>query len=64
MTTFTISSPIPNPERHSYSVARHRAIADAIRDRNVSAAKKAMRGVIEDGAERVLAATKGVQNAD
>jgi hypothetical protein len=30
----------------------------------VSAAKKAMRGVIEDGAERVLAATKGVQNAD
>ncbi|MBQ9349752.1 MAG: FadR family transcriptional regulator [Phyllobacterium sp.] len=64
VTTFTISSPIPNPERHSYSVARHRAIADSIRDRNVSAAKKAMRGVIEDGAERVLAATKGVQNAD
>nr|WP_244642828.1 FadR/GntR family transcriptional regulator [Phyllobacterium sp. 628] len=58
VTTFTISSPIPNTERHLHSVARHTAIADAIRDRNVEAAKIAMRGVIEDGAERVLSATK------
>ena len=57
VTTFTISSPIPNTERHMYSVARHRAIADAIRDRDVAAAKEAMRGVIQDGAERVLAAS-------
>ncbi|PWV92130.1 GntR family transcriptional regulator [Phyllobacterium myrsinacearum] len=57
VTTFTISSPIPNTERHMHSVARHRAIADAIRDRDVAAAKEAMRGVIQDGAERVLAAS-------
>ncbi|MCO4318157.1 FadR family transcriptional regulator [Phyllobacterium sp. 21LDTY02-6] len=55
VTTFTISSPIPNAHRHDYTVARHRAIADAIRDGNVRAAKRSMRNVIDDGAVRVLA---------
>jgi DNA-binding FadR family transcriptional regulator len=57
VTTFTISSPVPSPERHGQSVARHNAIVDAINVRDVQAAKAAMRAVIEDGAERVLAAT-------
>jgi DNA-binding FadR family transcriptional regulator len=55
VTTFTISSPIPNPERHGQSVARHKAIVDAINVRDVQSAKAAMRAVISDGAERVLA---------
>jgi len=57
VTTFTISSPIPNSERYGQSVARHKAIADAINVRDVQAAKAAMRAVIVDGAERVLATT-------
>lgn len=56
VTTFTISSPIPNSESHIRSVARHAAIAVAIRDGNVEAAKAAMRVVIAEGAERVLVA--------
>jgi DNA-binding FadR family transcriptional regulator len=56
VTTFTISSPIPNSESHVRSVARHAAIAEAIRDGNVEAAKAAMRVVIAEGAERVLLA--------
>ena len=54
VTTFTISSPIPNSESHIRSVARHQAIAVAIRDGDVEAAKAAMRVVIGEGAERVL----------
>ncbi|WP_354346264.1 FadR/GntR family transcriptional regulator [Phyllobacterium ifriqiyense] len=56
VTTFTISSPIPNSESHIRSVARHAAIAAAIRDGDVEAAKAAMRVVIAEGAERVLVA--------
>lgn len=60
VTTFTISSPIPDTERHARSVARHKAIVDAVRMRDVEAAKIAMRAVIQEGAERVLAATAPV----
>jgi DNA-binding FadR family transcriptional regulator len=56
VTTFTISSPIPNSESHIISVARHAAIADAIKVGDVEAAKEAMRVVIREGADRVLAA--------
>ncbi|TXR46547.1 FadR family transcriptional regulator [Phyllobacterium endophyticum] len=56
VTTFTISSPIPNSESHVRSVARHAAIAEAIKAGDVDAAKQAMRVVIEEGAERVLTA--------
>ncbi len=54
VTTFTISSPIPNSESHIRSVARHAAIADAIKAGDAEAAKEAMRVVIREGAERVL----------
>ena len=63
MTTFTISSPIPNSESHVRSVARHAAIAEAIKARNVEAAKQAMRVVIEEGAERVLTAGRTTATA-
>ena len=56
VTTFTISSPIPNSESHVRSVARHAAIADAIKAGDAEAAKEAMRVVIREGAERVLTA--------
>jgi DNA-binding FadR family transcriptional regulator len=58
VTTFTISSPMPNSETHLRSVARHAAIAEAIKARDVEAAKAAMRVVIAEGAERVLVAGK------
>ncbi|MRG58069.1 FCD domain-containing protein [Phyllobacterium sp. SYP-B3895] len=59
VTTFTISSPIPNSESHVRSVARHAAIADAIKAGDAEAAKEAMRVVIREGAERVVAAGQG-----
>ncbi|MGH7005602.1 MAG: FCD domain-containing protein, partial [Alphaproteobacteria bacterium] len=48
----------PNTESHRRSVARHAAIAEAIKAGNVEAAKAAMRVVIGEGAERVLVAGK------
>ncbi|WP_323748386.1 MULTISPECIES: FadR/GntR family transcriptional regulator [unclassified Phyllobacterium] len=58
VTTFTISSPIPNSESHVRSVERHAAIAKAIAAGDVEQAKEAMRVVINEGAERVLVAGK------
>lgn len=55
--TFTVSSPIPNTEQHRLSVARHRAIVDAIRDRNADAARAAMQRVIREGIDRVASVT-------
>lgn len=55
-TTFTISSPIPNTERHHKNVARHRDIVDAIANRDADAARAAMRVVILEGVERVAVA--------
>jgi DNA-binding FadR family transcriptional regulator len=57
-TTFTISSPIPNTEGHKQSVARHRAIVDAIARRDSEAARTAMRIVIQEGVDRVAAALR------
>lgn len=56
-TTFTISSPIPDHERHAITVARHRAIAEAIERRDADGARVAMRIVIQEGVERVIAVT-------
>lgn len=53
--TFTISSPIPDSVKHLESVARHRAIADAIEARDPDAARNAMRLVIIEGMDRVKA---------
>jgi DNA-binding FadR family transcriptional regulator len=55
--TFTVSSPIPNTDLHEASVARHRAIADAIAARDPEAARAAMRRVIQQGIDRVVAVT-------
>lgn len=60
--TFTISSPVPNTPRHARTVARHRAIADAISHGDADAARGAMRAVIREGLERV-AAEKGEKAA-
>jgi DNA-binding FadR family transcriptional regulator len=45
----TISSPIEEPVRHARSVAKHRAIADAIARRDPEAARAAMVAVVEEG---------------
>ncbi|MDR7032319.1 FadR/GntR family transcriptional regulator [Mesorhizobium sp. BE184] len=55
--TFTVSSPIPNTERHKLSVQRHRDIARAIEDRDPQAARTAMRRVIQEGIDRVSVET-------
>ncbi len=58
VTAFTLSSPIPDTERHVASARKHRAIADAIAAKDPDAARTAMRLVIFEGAERVAAAEK------
>jgi DNA-binding FadR family transcriptional regulator len=45
----TVSSPADNPQRLLVSVAKHRAIADAIAERDADRARAAMRAVIRDG---------------
>ncbi|WP_347972197.1 FadR/GntR family transcriptional regulator [Foliimonas ilicis] len=55
--TFTISSPIPDTERHALSVRKHRDIAEAIERQDEDAAREAMRAVIREGQDRVLAVT-------
>lgn len=55
--TFTVSSPIPNTERHRANVARHRQIVEGIEKRDPDAARAAMRRVIQEGIDRVAAAT-------
>lgn len=55
--TFTVSSPIPNTERHKGTVDRHRAIAVAIQQRDPEGARAAMRRVIQEGIDRVAAVT-------
>ncbi|MBE7185725.1 MAG: FadR family transcriptional regulator [Methylobacterium mesophilicum] len=52
-TTFSVSSPIPDPERHAGNVARHRAIVDAIARADAGSAREAMRTVIREGMDRV-----------
>ncbi|SFT56485.1 FadR/GntR family transcriptional regulator [Mesorhizobium sp. YR577] len=52
-TTFTISSPIPNSERHALTVEKHRQIALAIENSQEEAASAAMRAVINEGIERI-----------
>lgn len=52
--TFTISSPLPDAEKHARTVARHRAIAEAIEARDGEAAREAMKAVIHEGVDRVL----------
>lgn len=54
--TFAISSPIPNSARHADSVAKHRAVVDAIARNDPEAARAAMRTVIRDGLDRATAA--------
>lgn len=58
VTTFTMSSPIPDTQRHMASAQKHRAIADAIAARDPEAARTAMRLVIFEGAERVAQAER------
>ncbi|GAB1580815.1 FadR/GntR family transcriptional regulator [Phyllobacterium phragmitis] len=58
VTAFTLSSPIPDTERHVASARKHRAIADAIAKRDPEAARAAMRLVIFEGAERVAQAER------
>jgi DNA-binding FadR family transcriptional regulator len=55
--TFTVSSPIPNTERHKLNVERHRAIAQAIMNKDPEAARSAMRTVILEGIGRVSEVT-------
>ena len=55
--TFTVSSPIPNTEKHKLNVERHRAIAEAIRIQDPIAARSAMRTVIMEGIGRVSEVT-------
>lgn len=55
--TFTVSSPIPNRTFHARSVARHRAIAEAIGSQDADLARETMRNVIREGMERVAAVT-------
>lgn len=57
VTTFTVSSPIPNTDRHRENVARHRAIVEAIGQRDPDAARHAMRRVIQEGIDRVASVT-------
>lgn len=57
--TFLVSSPIPNTVMHARSVARHRAIAEAIEAQDDDAARVAMRAVIRQGSKRVDAVIKG-----
>jgi DNA-binding FadR family transcriptional regulator len=45
----TISSPMEDPVRHTRSVAKHRAIADAIAHRDTDAARTAMEAVVTEG---------------
>ncbi|WP_353645293.1 FadR/GntR family transcriptional regulator [Mesorhizobium sp. WSM2239] len=56
-TTFAVSSPIPNTERHKLTVERHRAIVSAIEGRDQAAARAAMRQVIQEGIDRVADVT-------
>lgn len=60
---FTISSPTEDPAAQAYSVACHRAIADAIRDRDPEGARAAMRVVILQGSDRVAGAMAGESTA-
>lgn len=50
--TFAISSPLPDSDQHVTTVGRHRAVVDAIRVRDVDAARGAMRLVILEGLNR------------
>lgn len=52
-TTLAVSSPVPDLARHATSVARHRAIAQAIADRDADAARETMGVVIREGMKRV-----------
>ncbi|MER2510410.1 MAG: FadR/GntR family transcriptional regulator [Amaricoccus sp.] len=54
--TFAISSPRPDTE-HDLTVARHRAVADAIRAGDADGARVAMRAVILEGLNRAVAQT-------
>jgi DNA-binding FadR family transcriptional regulator len=56
-TTFGVSSPIPNTDRHKLIVERHRDIVIAIKRRDPVAARAAMRQVIQEGIDRVAVAT-------
>ena len=55
--TLSRSSPVDNPKALVATVADHRAIADAIAQRAPEAARRAMRGVIDDGIVRATVAT-------
>lgn len=57
-TTFKVSSPIPNSEKHAASVASHLAIAVAIEGRDAEGARTAMRDVIQEGVARVTAVSR------
>ena len=50
--TFAISSPLPDTDLHARTVARHRAVVDAIERGDVDAARGAMRAVIKEGLNR------------
>lgn len=50
--TFAISSPLPDTDLHTRTVARHRAVVDAIRLGDEDTARGAMRAVIKEGLSR------------
>lgn len=54
---FTVSSPIPDAARQAGTVARHRAIAEAIGRGDAEASRAAMRAVIREGMERAASVT-------
>lgn len=57
VTMLTISSPMEEPARHRVTVAKHRAVADAIARRDADAARAAMIAVIDEGIENIRGLT-------
>lgn len=53
--TFAISSPIPDGVRHAETVAKHRAVVDAIARADTPSARTAMQAVIREGLNRATA---------
>ncbi|WP_144861431.1 FadR/GntR family transcriptional regulator [Mesorhizobium sp. J18] len=53
-TSFRLSSPFGDPERHRAICGAHRRIADAIAEHDADTAAEGMRGVILHGRDRIL----------
>ncbi len=59
--SFSLSSPVDQPQLHERTVALHAAIVDAIEDGKPEAARAAMLAVIEEGVARIAARNKAVR---